>query len=95
MKGISLLKKQLNKPHDDCYSLVLDRKEIVVPIDVKLTMDVVLHHEDLVVVDYLKNFVDLDDEDYEHTELFQLLLDKIQNYYNHLVVFFDNNLIKR
>jgi hypothetical protein len=69
-------------------------REIVFQVAVKSMMDFVLHHEDLAVVDYSKNFVDLDGYDYEHIELFQLLLDKIRNYYNHLVVFFGNNLIR-
>jgi hypothetical protein len=41
------------------------------------------------------NVVDQDDDDNEHIGLFQLLLDEILNYYNHLVVFFDNNLIRK
>jgi hypothetical protein len=74
---------------------MVDRKEIVVQVVVMLMMDFVMFHDNLMIVDWTMNFVDLDDDDNEHIVLFPLLLDEILNYYNHLVVFFDNNLIKR
>jgi hypothetical protein len=89
-----MMRTIFEKHHVDYY-LVVEKKEIVFQVDVMLMMDVVLHLEDLVVEHYLMNFVDQDDDDYEHIELFQLLLDEILMYHNHLVVFCDNNLIEK
>lgn len=74
---------------------IIDGKEVVVLIVVKLTMDDVLHLDNWMNEDWAMNADDRDDDDSEHIVLFQQLLDRIQNYYNHLVVFVDNNLFRR
>ena len=85
-----------NKPQNDCCCLVLvDGRELVVQVVGELRMDFVPYHDNLMSVNSSMDVADRDDDDSEHTGLFQLLLDKILNYYNHLVVFDDSNLNKK
>jgi len=73
--------------------LVVEEKEIVGPIDVMSMMDVLISHVELVGEDYLLMMVDQDVDDYIYNLLVQMLLVGTVKYYNHLVVFYDNNLI--
>ena len=58
-------------------------------------MDDGLYLDNWMNEDWAMNVDDRDDDDSEQTVLFQQLLDRNQNYYNHLVVFVDSNLIDR
>ena len=58
-------------------------------------MDDGLYLDNWMNEDWVMNVDDRDDDDSEQTVLFQQLLDRNQNYYNHLVVFVDSNLIDR
>jgi len=75
--------------------LVVEEKEIVGPIDVMSMMDVLISHVELVGEDYLLVMVDQDVDDYIYNLLVQMLLVGTVKYYNHLVVFYDNNLIRQ
>jgi hypothetical protein len=75
--------------------LVVEQKEIVGLIDVMSMMDVLISRVELVGEDYLLMMVDQDVDDYKYNLLVQMLLVGIVNYYNHLVVFYDNNLIRQ
>ncbi len=75
--------------------MVLDKIEIVVLIDVMPMMDVVKIRVELVIEDSVMVVVGQDVQDYEHIVLVHLLRVENLNYYNRLVVFFDNNLFKR
>jgi hypothetical protein len=74
--------------------LVLDKIEIVVLIDVMPMMVVVKIRVELVIEDSVMVVVGQDVPDYEHIVLVHLLRVENLNYYNPLVVFFDNNLFK-
>jgi hypothetical protein len=74
---------------------VVEEKEIVGLIDVMSMMDVLISRVELVGEDYLLMMVDQDVDDYKYNLLVQMLLVGIVNYYNHLVVFYDNNLIRQ
>jgi len=75
--------------------LVVEEKEIVGLIDVMSMMDVLISHVELVGEDYLLVMVDQDVDDYKYNLLVQMLLVGTVKYYNHLVVFYDNNLIRQ